>query len=54
MWNLKNNINKQNRNRIIDTDNRLMVTQGRGLGDWVKKAKGLRDTDASYKMVTGT
>ena len=35
MWSLKNNINKQNRNRLIDTEDRLMVARregGQGLG----------------------
>ena len=36
MWNLKNNTNKQNRNRLIDTENRLQVARG----DCVKKVKG--------------
>ena len=26
MWNLNNKINEQNRNRLIDTENRLMVS----------------------------
>ena len=25
MWNLNNKINKQNKDRVIDTDNRVMV-----------------------------
>ena len=33
MCNLKNKINKQNRNKLIDTENILMVTKrGEGLG----------------------
>ena len=34
MWNLseKNKLNKQNRNKLIDTENRL--TAVRGEGDW--------------------
>ena len=32
MWNLKNQINKQNRNRLIDTENRLTVDRGEGVG----------------------
>ena len=32
MWNVKNDINKQNRNRLIDTENRLMVSEGNGVG----------------------
>ena len=30
MWSLKNNINKQNRNRLIDTEDRLMVARREG------------------------
>ena len=31
MWNLKKNMNKhfQNRNRLIDRENKLMVTKGK-------------------------
>ena len=32
MWNLKNEINKQNRNRVIDTENKLLVARWDGLG----------------------
>ena len=31
-WNLKNNINGQNKNRLIDTENKLMVAKGREVG----------------------
>ena len=41
MWNLKNNINKQNKNRLIDTVNRLMVPEGRGLGRLGAKGEGI-------------
>ena len=31
MWNLKNNIiNKHKRNRLMDTDNKLLVARGQG------------------------
>ena len=43
MGNLTNRINKQNRNRLIDTENRLMIAGG-GVERWVKKAKGLKTT----------
>ena len=39
------NKSEQTRNRLVDTENRLTVPQGRGLGDWVKKVEGLRSTD---------
>ena len=37
--------NKQNRNRLIDTENIWQLSDGRGFGGWVKKVKGLRSTD---------
>ena len=44
--NLKNKINKQNRNIIIGTENVLMVARWEGeLGEWAKKVKGLRSTN---------
>nr|KAF6480675.1 hypothetical protein HJG59_010541 [Molossus molossus] len=53
--NLKNKINKQNRNRPIDTENILMVATWyrehfdgchmvRGLEEWVRKVNGLKYT----------
>ena len=38
-------MNKQNRNRIIDTENVLMMADERGIGRWVKKVKGLKSTN---------
>ena len=32
MWTPKSKINEQNRKRLIDTENRLMVVTGEGLG----------------------
>ena len=37
-------MNKQNKNRLIDTENRQMVARG-GLRDWVKKMRGLKSTN---------
>ena len=35
-------MNKQNKNRLINTENKLMVARGgKGLREWVKKVKGL-------------
>ena len=34
-----------NRNRLIDAENRLMVARRVGSGGWVKKVKGLSSTD---------
>ena len=45
-------MNKQNRNRLIDTENRLMVARGEwcwGLGE---KSKGIEKI-GSYKIVIG-
>lgn len=41
MWNLKNKSNelqqkRQNRNRLIQTKNKLIVALGKGLEGWVK------------------
>ena len=36
MWNLKNETNgqiQQNRNRLTDTENKLVVSRGRGIGE---------------------
>ena len=43
IWNLKSRISKQNRSRLIDTENRIMVA--RGMGDWVEKVNRLRATN---------
>ena len=49
MWNLMNNINKQNRNRLINTENRLMVARDKGLGG--EKGEGIEVQIDSYKIV---
>ena len=33
MWNLKNKTNEQNRNRLIDTENKLMIARRMGFGE---------------------
>lgn len=33
---------KQNRNRLINTENKLEVAQGMGFGEWAKQIKGLK------------
>ena len=55
--------NEQNRNRLIDTENRLTAVRGEGeLKGWVKTVKGLSkkknpqkliDTDNSMVITTG-
>ena len=53
IWNLKSQINKQNRNRLIDTENKLMVAKEKGVwGPWWKKMKGLRSTNWALTGVT--
>ena len=47
MWNLKNKTNEQNRNRLIDTENKLMIARRMGFGEtdeiqWRK----LKDTNS--------
>ena len=41
MWNLMNKINKQNRRRLIHTENKLTGVRGGVLGSWKKKVKRL-------------
>ena len=38
-------MNKQNRNRLINTENRLVARQEGGLEGWVKEVQELRSTD---------
>ena len=38
-------MNKQNRNRLIDTENKLRVARWEGLEKWVKKVKGFKNTN---------
>ena len=45
MWTLKKQTNeqtKQNRNRLIDTENKLVVTTGEGLGGQAKQVAGIK------------
>ena len=46
MWNLKNKI-KQNRNRLIDTENILVVARLEGVGVMGEKGEGIK----KYKLV---
>ena len=38
-------MNKQNRNRLIDSDNILIVVRGEGVGELGEKVKGWGSTD---------
>ena len=49
MWNLKNKINKQNGNILLDTENILMLPDLRWLGEWVQN-EGIK----KYKLVALT
>ena len=44
--------NKQNRNRLIYKEHRLTAVRGKGVGDWVKKVKGLSKKKISI-VITG-
>ena len=47
MWNLKNKINKQNRNRLTNTENKWMVSRQRGVGRMGEKSNEIK----KYKLV---
>ena len=42
MWNLNSRINKQNKNRLTDTENKLMVARGEGFGRLNGKGEGFK------------
>ena len=54
-----NELNKQNRNRLIDTENRLALLKGRGLEglgekcEGSKQTKNLADTDTNTVITRG-
>ena len=47
MWNLKNNRNKQNRNRLVDTENRQTLSEGSRVGGLGERGEGIE----KYKSV---
>ena len=59
MWNLKNKINKQNGNRVVDTENRLRLARGEQFwgatvkGHWLEKYRvvGTEYSRLSQEMV---
>ena len=54
MWNLKNKINEETKQKQTHRyREQTGLPDARGLGEWVKKAKGLRSTNWSYKIVMG-
>ena len=42
-------MNKQNRNRLIDTENTLMVSRGEEDGGLVKKSEGIKKCELVIK-----
>ena len=42
-----NKINKQIRNRLIDTENRLIAVEGRGIGELGDIGEGIKQTGLS-------
>ena len=42
MWNPKNQPNKQNRNRLTDTENKLVVARGEEGRGWTNQVKGVK------------
>ena len=53
-----NKITKQNRNRLLDTENRLTAVRGREARGWVKQVKGLsknknKQTNKTHKQQGG-
>ena len=47
MWNLDNKINKQNRNRLIDAENRLIVERGEKGGRLAERGREIK----KYKLI---
>ena len=52
VWNLINKINKQNRNRLIDTENRRTAVRAEGFGGCMKKVKCLSKNQKKTKTKT--
>ena len=44
-----NKINKQNRNRLMDTENRLTAVKGEGVGGHGEKGKGIKHTQTTHR-----
>ena len=42
------------RNRLIDTETDWQLSEGRGLGDWVKKVKGLGEIKKTHTYAQTT
>ena len=41
MWNLKKKKPEENKNKLMDTENKFVVTRGEGKWGWVKWVKGV-------------
>ena len=46
MWNLKNKVNKWNRNTLIDTEDKLIVARWEGIWGLGEKGEGIKE----YKL----
>ena len=44
-----NKINKQNRKRLMDTENRLTAVKGEGVGGHGEKGKGIKHTQTTHR-----
>ena len=42
MWNLRDKINKQNKNKLTDTENKLMAARWEGDMGWWKKGERIK------------
>ena len=45
-----NKINKQIRNRLIDTENRLIAVEGRGIGELGDIGEGIQQTNRTLRL----
>ena len=45
-----NKINKQIRNRFIDTENRLIAVEGRGIGELGDIGEGIQQTNRTLRL----
>ena len=53
MWNLKNKINEPNRNKLIDTENKLRAARWEGFGGRGEEGEGTEDRRTVTQSVPG-
>ena len=53
MWNLKNKINEPNRNKLIDTENKLRAARWEGFGGLGEEGEGTEDRRTVTQSVPG-